>query len=58
MINQKYTGGKAGLDGHNNDLIAYVRYNQCTIDIFYITEKGNVIYDMLYGKEEQFEFDQ
>ncbi len=58
VINQKYTGGKAGLDGHNNDLIAYVRYNQGTMDIFYITEKGNVVYDMLSGKEERFEFDQ
>ncbi|MEY8758758.1 hypothetical protein [Chryseobacterium tongliaoense] len=58
VINQQYKGGKEGLDGHNRDLTAYVRYSEGKADIFYITEKGNVVYDMLSGKKEDFEFDQ
>ncbi|AKK73011.1 hypothetical protein OK18_10650 [Chryseobacterium gallinarum] len=58
VINKQYKGGKEGLDGHNADLLAYVRYSGGKPDIFYITENGNVIYDMLSGKEENFEFDQ
>lgn len=57
-INKDYKGGKEALDGHNEDLIAYVRYTQGKMDIFYIIEKGNVIYDAVSGKEENFEFDQ
>lgn len=58
ILNNQYKGGKQNLDGHNQDLIAYVRYSQGKPDIFYIIEKGNVVYDELSGKEENFEFDQ
>ncbi|WP_326983287.1 hypothetical protein VUJ46_01695 [Chryseobacterium sp. MYb264] len=57
-INKSYKGGKQGLDGHNEDLIAYVRYTDGARDIFYITEKGNVVYDAVSNKAESFEFEQ
>jgi hypothetical protein len=58
VLNQQYKDGKEGLDGHNQDLIAYIRYEKGNRDIFYITEKGNVVYNVLTNKEEDFEFDQ
>lgn len=58
VLNQQYKEGKEGLDGHNQDLIAYIRYEKGNRDIFYIIEKGNVVYDVLSNKEEDFEFEQ
>lgn len=58
IINKEYKNGREGLDGHNKDLLAYLRYIEGKMDIFYITDKGNVVYDKLSGKEESFEFDQ
>ncbi|WP_306350890.1 hypothetical protein [Flavobacterium sp. '19STA2R22 D10 B1'] len=58
ILNNQYKGGKEGLDGHNQDLIAYIRYEKGNKDIFYILKKGNVVYDILSDKEENFEFDQ
>lgn len=57
-INKEYKNGREGLDGHNKDLLAYLRYSEGKMDIFYIIDKGNVVYDKLSGKEESFEFDQ
>ncbi|MBK1894233.1 hypothetical protein [Chryseobacterium paridis] len=58
VLNNEYKGGKEGLDGHNQDLIAYIRYEKGNRDIFYVIEKGNVLYNVLTNKEENFEFDQ
>lgn len=58
IINKEYKNGREGLDGHNEDLLAYLRYSEGKMDIFYIIDKGNVVYDKLSGKEESFEFDQ
>jgi len=58
IINKEYKNGREGLDGHNEDLLAYLRYSEGKMDIFYIINKGNVVYDKLSGKEESFEFDQ
>lgn len=58
IINKEYKNGREGLDGHNKDLLAYLRYSEGKMDIFYIIDKGNVVYDKLSGKEESFEFDQ
>ncbi|MGJ1430080.1 hypothetical protein ACR79M_00400 [Sphingobacterium spiritivorum] len=57
IINQHYGKGKEGLDGHNRDLIAYVRYSGDKMDICYIIEEGNVIYDVLTDQREDFEFE-
>ena len=58
ILNKEYKNGREGLDGHNEDLLAYLRYSEGKMDIFYIIDKGNVVYDKLSGKEESFEFDQ
>lgn len=58
IINEEYKNGREDLDGHNEDLLAYLRYSEGKMDIFYIIDKGNVVYDKLSGKEESFEFDQ
>ena len=58
IINKEYKNGREGLDGHNKDLLAYLRYSEGRMDIFYIIDQGNVVYDKLSGKEESFEFDQ
>lgn len=58
VINKTYTGGREGLDGRHQDIIAYIRYSEGHPDIFYIIQKGNVVYDLLSGQREDFEFDQ
>ncbi|WP_312078959.1 hypothetical protein [Chryseobacterium sp.] len=58
VINKDYKGEREAFDGHNEDLIAYVRYTDGKMDIFYMIEKANVVYDAVSGKEENFEFDQ
>ncbi|MGJ1263869.1 hypothetical protein [Sphingobacterium spiritivorum] len=57
IINQHYGEGKEGLDGHNRDLIAYIRYNANKMDICYIIEEGNVVYDVVTDQRENFEFE-
>jgi hypothetical protein len=47
IINKEYKNGREGLDGHNQDLLAYLRYSEGKMDIFYIIDKGNVVYDKL-----------
>jgi gluconate kinase len=58
IINKKYNGGRDNLNRHHQDLLAYARYKNGKLDIFYILEKGNVVYDVLSNKEESFEFNQ
>ena len=58
VINKEYKNGREGLDGHNQDLLAYLRYSEGKMDIFYIIDQGNVMYDKLSDKEESFQFDQ
>lgn len=58
IINKEYKNGREGLDGHNQDLLAYLRYSEGKMDIFYIIDQGNVMYDKLSDKEESFQFDQ
>lgn len=58
MINDDFKGGKKMLDGHNKDLIAYLRYIRGKRDIFYMIDQGNVVFDLVAFKEDRFEFDQ
>jgi len=57
VINEHYNKGTVGLDGHNRDLLAYVRYGNGKMDIFYVLKDGNVIYDLLQNRQEGFEFE-
>ncbi|MEH3112345.1 hypothetical protein [Pedobacter terrae] len=57
ILNGKYNGGRAGLEGQSNKLFAYIRYQQNHTDIFYLIRDGNVVYNLLSQKEEHFEFD-
>lgn len=58
LLNDGYTNGKEGLDGHNNELITYIRYKDGKPDIFYIVKNGNVIFDGIKNEKANFEFDQ
>ncbi|SFC44240.1 hypothetical protein [Kaistella jeonii] len=58
ILNANYDKGREGLDGHNQDLLAYIRFNKGKMDVFYILKDGNVIYDAVSGKAENFEFEQ
>ena len=56
-INENYKKDKNLFDGHNNDLIAYIRFEEKKLDMFYIIEEGIVTYDLLNKKETNFEFE-
>lgn len=56
-LNKNYKKDKNSFDGHNKDLIAYIRFENKKLDIFYIIVDGNVTYDMIEKKETDFEFE-
>jgi hypothetical protein len=58
FLNENYKGDKSSFDGRNKELIAYVRFNYKEIDIFYLLDQGNVIFDFVKNKEVDFEFEQ
>lgn len=58
VLNDKYDNGREGLDGQNENLVAYIRYKNGIRDIFYILKDGNVVYDFLKKEKTDFEFDQ
>lgn len=57
-LNGSYNQGRASLDGHSEDLVAYVRYRDRQPDIFYIIRKGNVVFDNIGQDKMNFPFDQ
>lgn len=57
-LNNDYKGDKSSFDGLNKELIAYVRFNNNQLDIFYILEEGNVVFDLIKNQETNFEFEQ
>lgn len=57
-LNNDYKGNKSSFDGLNKELIAYVRFNNNQLDIFYILEEGNVVFDLIKNQETNFEFEQ
>ena len=57
VIGKNFSGEREALDGHTQDMLAYVRFNKGKIDVFYITDKGKVVYDLLLKREENFEFE-
>lgn len=57
-LNNAYKGDKSSFDGLNNEIIAYVRFNNNELDIFYILEEGNVVFDLIKNQETNFEFEQ
>ncbi|SKB91589.1 hypothetical protein SAMN05660841_03065 [Sphingobacterium nematocida] len=58
VLNKEYRGDESSFDGFNTDLIAYVRFRNNEPDIFYILEKGSVVFDLIADKEVDFEFEQ
>lgn len=51
-LNEGFTGGVDGLRGvYDGDLISYSRWNSSEMDIFYIIDQGNVVFDMLKNRE-------
>ncbi|SFA54184.1 hypothetical protein SAMN04488511_11352 [Pedobacter suwonensis] len=58
LPNKKDGGGINTFDGQNKNLVAYIRYKRGHMDIFYIINNGNVVYNLISGKEMDFEFDQ
>ncbi len=58
VLNDSYSSGTEGLDGYNNELIAYIRYKDGEPDIFYIVKNANVIFDLIKNEKANFEFDQ
>lgn len=57
-LNKEYRGDKNSFDGFIADLIVYVRFRNNEPDIFYILEKGNVVFDQIADKEVDFDFEQ
>ncbi len=48
VLNAHFNGTADSLSGiYDNDLISYARWNQDKLDIFYLIDSGNVVYDML-----------
>ena len=58
ILNRKFKDDKSSFDGHNKDLIAFARFNKNELDIFYILEEGNVVFDLLKNENVTFEFEQ
>ncbi|EKT3967189.1 hypothetical protein NTJ12_002271 [Flavobacterium psychrophilum] len=56
-LNENSKKDKTSFDGYNNDLLAYIRFENKKLDIFYIIDDGNVIYDIIDKKETDFEFE-
>ncbi|MFV0306099.1 MAG: hypothetical protein ACK5IC_11540 [Moheibacter sp.] len=57
-LNEKFNKQKLWLDGHNKDLIAYIRFNNGENDIFYIIQNEIVIFDNVKNEKVYFEFEQ
>lgn len=57
-LNHLSQHNKSWLDGENQNLLSFVRFNEGINDIFYILKDGTVIYDMIENKETNFEFDE
>jgi len=58
LSQKKYDGAVNTFDGQNEKLVAYIRYKQGKMDIFYIIKNGKVVFDLISGNEEYFEFDE
>ncbi|MFF5380941.1 hypothetical protein [Pedobacter suwonensis] len=58
LPNKKDEGSSNTFDGQNKNLVAYIRYKRGQMDIFYIIKNGKVVYNLISGKEMDFEFDQ
>ncbi len=58
ILNANYDKGKEWLDGQNQDLIAYLRFSEDALDIYYILKDGFVIYDGMQNEKVNFEFEQ
>ncbi|MFD2907365.1 hypothetical protein ACFSX9_01315 [Flavobacterium ardleyense] len=58
FLNTNYKGNEGSFDGSNNDLIAYARFDNNQLDVFYLLDEGNVIFDIIKNKEVDFEFQQ
>lgn len=57
-LNENFNKSKDWLDGHNHNLIAYIRFDEGINDIFYILKDGNVVYDNVKNEKVDFEFEQ
>ncbi|MCU7918077.1 MAG: hypothetical protein KZQ95_06920 [Candidatus Thiodiazotropha sp. (ex Epidulcina cf. delphinae)] len=48
MLNQDFSGNADALRGvYDNDLVSYSRWNQQAIDVFYLIDEGNVVFDLI-----------
>lgn len=60
VLNATFKGDSGWLRGiHDDDLLAYARWHQGTLDIFYVIRSGEVVYDLLADQKiaEPWEFD-
>ena len=59
-LNEGYQGSADSLRGvHDNALVAYARWQGSRLDVLYLIEQGNVVYDLLLDQaiDPPFEFD-
>ncbi|MET0067183.1 MAG: hypothetical protein ABW076_12630 [Candidatus Thiodiazotropha sp.] len=59
-LNQDYSGDADSLRGvYDEDLVSYSRWNQGLLDIFYLIDEGNVVFNLLEDQpvEPPWEFD-
>ena len=48
ILNKRFKGDSNSLKGvHDDDLISYARWKQGKLDIFYLIDSGNVVFDVL-----------
>jgi hypothetical protein len=57
-INENFRSNKDISSSHNKYLVAFIRFNRAKMDIFYLLEDGNVIFDLVENRSEDFEFGQ
>lgn len=60
QLNERFSGSQDQLRGvYDNALISYSRWQKNQLDIFYIIQQGNAVFDLLKNKaiEPPFEFD-
>lgn len=58
LLRKQHDGAINAFDGQNEKLVAYIRYKQGHMDIFYIIKNGKVVFDLITRNEEDFEFDE
>lgn len=58
LINEGFEKDLKWLDGKNEDIISYVRFQDGQNDMFYILKKGKVVYDLILNEKQDFEFEQ